>query len=57
VPVTAIGAKEQRPPVARGAQGLSDTSAPKVWLKLADPFLGSPYSPASCDHRSSVPCV
>jgi hypothetical protein len=54
VPVTAIGAKEQRSLVAGGAQGLSDTSAPKIWLKLVGPFLGSPYSPTSCDHRSSV---
>jgi len=41
VPVTAIGAKEQRSLVAGGAQGLSDTSAPKIWLKLVGPFLHS----------------
>jgi hypothetical protein len=55
VPMTAIGAKEQRSLVAGGAQGFSDTSAPKIWLKLVGPVLGSPYSPTSCDHRSSAP--
>src|SRR5215475_3847340 len=39
VAVTAIGAKEQRSLVAGGAQGLSYTSAPKIWLNLAGPFL------------------
>jgi hypothetical protein len=53
--VTAIGAKEQRSLVAGGAQGLSDTSAPKVRLELLGPFFASPNSPTSCDHRSGVP--
>jgi hypothetical protein len=40
---------------AGGAGGLPDTGAPKIWLKLVGPFLGGPYSPTSCDHRSGVP--
>jgi hypothetical protein len=36
VPVTAVGAKEQRSLIAGGAQGLSDISAPKIVLSSSD---------------------